>query len=142
LWDDFSQSPSIIGEKSIKDLVLFLIMKGFRIIRYDGYCNLCSATIRWVIRNDRKKRFSFQALEEGDEGSALGADTVVLQTDGALYLKSSAVLHIARDLRFPWPLLGILWLVPRFIRNAVYDLVARNRKRWFGTRSTCYVPMD
>lgn len=142
MWDDFSQSPSIIGEKSIKDIVLFLIMKGSWIIRYDGYCHLCSATIRWVIRNDRKNRFSFQALEEGGEDLAVGADTVVLQADGATYLKSSAVLRIATNLRFPWPLLGILWLVPRFIRNAVYDLVARNRKRWFGTRSTCYIPKD
>ena len=117
-------------------------MKGSHIIRYDGYCKLCSATVGWVIRNDRKKLFSFQALGDGDEGSGLGNDTVVLQADGILYLKSTAVLLIAKKLRFPWPLLGVLWLVPRFIRDAVYDLVARNRKRWFGTRSTCYIPMD
>ncbi|TFH23130.1 MAG: DUF393 domain-containing protein [Bacteroidia bacterium] len=117
-------------------------MKESRIIRYDGYCKLCSATVGWVIRNDRKKRFSFQALGDGGEGSPSGADTVVLQADGTLYLKSTAILLIARELRFPWPLFGVLWLVPRLIRDAVYDLVARNRKRWFGTRSTCYIPMD
>ena len=117
-------------------------MKESRIIRYDGYCKLCSATVRWVIRNDRKKRFSFQALEDGGEDSALGADTVVLQVNGTLYLKSAAVLHIAMENADPWPLLGIFYLLPRFIRDAVYDLVARNRKRWFGTRSTCYIPRD
>ena len=113
-----------------------------RVIRYDGYCNLCSSTVRWVIRNDRKKRFSYQGLGDGGVDSGVGADTVVLQVDGRLYLKSTAVLHIAMDLRFPWPFLGIFYLVPRFIRDAVYDMVARNRKRWFGTRSTCYIPMD
>jgi len=117
-------------------------MKKSRIISYDGYCNLCSATVRWVIRNDRRKRFRFQALEDGIEGNDLEAKTVVLDVNGGIYLRSAAVLRIAMRLRFPWPLLGIFFLVPPFIRDAVYNLVARNRKRWFGTRSTCYIPVD
>jgi len=113
-------------------------MKKPYLIRYDGHCRLCSATVRWVIRNDRKKRFRFQALGDGNEESY----TVVLEKDGIKYLRSAAVLKIAMNLRFPWPLLGIFWLVPVFIRDAVYKLVARNRRRWFGTTSTCYIPED
>ncbi len=113
-------------------------MKQDRIIRYDGYCNLCSATVRWVIRRDRKKRFSFRAL--GNGGSEY--DTVLLELNGKTYQRSTAVLRIATGLPFPWPLLGVLFLVPRKIRDALYDWVAGKRKKWFGTRSTCYIPGD
>ena len=113
-------------------------MKRSGIIRYDGYCQLCSATVRWVIRRDRKKRFSFRPLEDG----ASDSDTVLLEEDGKLYERSTAVLRIASGLPFPWPLLGVFFLIPRRIRDALYDWVARNRKKWFGTRSTCYIPGD
>ena len=67
-------------------------------------------------------------------------DTVLLQMNGEVYDRSTAVLKIALHLRFPWPLLGIFLLVPRFLRDPVYNWVARNRKRWFWERSACYVP--
>ena len=59
-------------------------------------------------------------------------ETVVLMLKGKRYERSSAVLRIALHLRFPWPLLGIFFLVPARIRDSLYDLVARNRKKWFG----------
>jgi len=111
-------------------------MKPNRVIRYDGYCNLCSATVRWVIRRDRNKRFRFQALEKGGPET----DTVLLEQEGKTYRRSTAILRIATGLPFPWPLLGIFFLVPRRIRDALYDWVARNRKKWFGARSACYIP--
>jgi predicted DCC family thiol-disulfide oxidoreductase YuxK len=55
--------------------------------------------------------------------------------NGKMYDRSAAVLNIARHLRFPWPVLAVFLLVPQFLRDPVYDLVARNRKRWFGARS-------
>ena len=67
-------------------------------------------------------------------------DTVLLLMNEKIYHRSGAALRIATRLRFPWPLLGIFLLVPPFLRNGIYNLVARNRKRWFGTRSTCYLP--
>jgi predicted DCC family thiol-disulfide oxidoreductase YuxK len=91
-----------------------------------------------VIGRDRKKRFSFQAL--GDGGS--DPDTVLLEVGGKTYMRSTAILRIATQLPFPWPVLGIFFLVPRKIRDALYDWVARNRKKWFGARSTCYIPGD
>ena len=104
-------------------------------ILYDGYCNLCSRTVQWVIRNDRAGRFTFEPLP-GDENQR----SVVLVSGGKRYERSAAAIRIALGLRFPWPLAGILFVVPRFLRDPVYDWVARNRKRWFGTRDTCYVP--
>jgi predicted DCC family thiol-disulfide oxidoreductase YuxK len=113
------------------------------IVGYDGYCNLCSWAVRWIRRNEGKQQFSLVPLQQmqSDSPETSGApETVLLWINGKAYDRSTAVLRIALKLRFPWPLLGIFLLVPRFLRDPVYDLVARNRKRWFGARSTCYLP--
>ena len=116
------------------------------VIFYDAHCKLCSWSVRWIIRNDVHKRFSFKALQAMDHSLEMGKqgasddsvedddpfETVVLMLKGKRYERSSAVLRIALHLRFPWPLLGIFFLVPVRIRDSLYDLVARNRKRWFG----------
>ncbi len=128
-------------------------MKEVRLILYDGYCKLCSGTVRWVRRNDRKGRFRFKPLQDqslseqasperasSEQASAVG--TVVLVENGRRYERSTAAIRIAMGLRFPWPLLGILFIVPRFARDGVYDMIARNRKRWFGEHATCYLPED
>ena len=139
---------------------------------YDGYCNLCSRAVRWIIRNDRTGRFrleplrppqptgpseqlqpqeqlrppqppeppSVQSPQLPSVQSPADPDTVLLLRNGRIYSRSTAVLLIASRLRFPWPLLTALMVVPRFIRDPVYDFVARNRKRWFGERSSCYLP--
>jgi predicted DCC family thiol-disulfide oxidoreductase YuxK len=111
-------------------------MQRERLVIYDGYCNLCSRTVQWVVRNDPRERFTFRPFGK-EEG---GSDTVLLTENGKQYNRSTAVLRIAMGLRFPWPLLGALLSVPRFLRDPLYNLVARNRKRWFGTRDSCYLP--
>ena len=124
------------------------------LILYDGHCRLCSWSLRWVMRNDVHKRFSFKALQDKDHHLGMNQggerddsgeadpppETVVLIVKGKSYMRSSAVLRIALRLRFPWPLLGIFFLVPSWIRDAAYDLVARNRKQWFGEHRDCYIP--
>jgi len=112
------------------------------IILYDGYCNLCSHSVQWIIRNDRRARFTYKALqEEGHPGIPEEAnDTVQLLMAGKKFERSTAALMIVVRLRFPWPLLGFLFIVPPFIRDGFYKMLARNRKRWFGERSTCYIP--
>ncbi len=121
---------------------------------FDGHCRLCSRSVRWIIRNDRRKRFTFiplQALQQEENKRQNGtldltvdprgqSDTVLLVLDGKEYVRSGAILRIALRLRFPWPMLGIFFLVPPFIRDAAYRLVARNRKSWFGEEPSCYVP--
>ena len=134
------------GEKSINATIdveaCYLNMEERLMILYDGYCHLCSRSVQWIIRNDRRTRFTYKALqEEGLPGSLKEAsDTVQLLMAAKRYERSTAALMIVVRLRFPWPLLGILFIVPPFIRDALYKLVARNRKRWFGERSTCYIP--
>jgi predicted DCC family thiol-disulfide oxidoreductase YuxK len=70
-------------------------------------------------------------------------DSVLLVDRNGVHAKSSAALRTARLLTFPWPLLAALgWLVPRPLRDALYDLIARNRTRWFGRQSECMVPTE
>ena len=120
-----------------------------RMVFYDGYCNLCSRTVQWIKRNDPKDQFQFKPLQDtnslnlamgGREGISPNDDTVILVKNGKVYKRSAAILRIATRLRFPWPLMAVFFVVPRFLRDAVYRLVAKYRKRWFGVRTTCYLP--
>lgn len=118
------------------------------VILFDGICNLCNASVDFVIERDRREVFRFASLQ-GKTGQILlrehqlpddAMDTVILIEGGKPYTRSTAALRIARRLSFPYPLLSIFLAVPSFLRNLVYDIVARNRYRWFGRTDTCRVP--
>lgn len=117
------------------------------LLLFDGVCNLCNGLVRFIIRHDRAGRFHFASL-----GSEVGrdllrskgldpatVDTLVYWRNGRVLLRSSAALNVVRDLGGAWSLLYGFSLVPRFIRDAAYALIARNRYRWFGKRKSCMV---
>jgi predicted DCC family thiol-disulfide oxidoreductase YuxK len=118
------------------------------VVFFDGVCNLCNGFVRFVIRRDPDGRFAFAPLQSAAAEARLGTrvvpgslpDSVLLFEDGTLYQRSTAALRIMRGLRAPWPLLALLLLVPRPIRDWGYDRLARHRYRWFGRRETCMVP--
>jgi predicted DCC family thiol-disulfide oxidoreductase YuxK len=116
------------------------------IIVFDGECVLCSTFARFILRTDRVERFRLLAAQ-----SALGTElyrhfglrtdsyeTYLLLEDGSAFLKSDATIRIFAGLGFPWRLATVARIVPRPLRDALYDFVARNRYRWFGQR-TCVV---
>lgn len=118
------------------------------VVLYDGVCNLCNGSVQFILRNDPRGKFRFAALQS-EVGATLLAgfgmpadrlDTLVYLRNGRLFTRSSAALHMARALRFPWPLLTVLLVVPRPLRDTVYRWVARNRYRWFGKSDQCMVP--
>ena len=119
------------------------------ILFFDGVCNLCNGAVQFVIRHDKKKQFLFAALQS-ESGAAvieklkqqygIVPDSVVLQYKGKLYSKSDAILRTALLLGGRQQLWGGLLIVPRFLRNAVYDLVARYRYQWFGKKDSCMIP--
>jgi predicted DCC family thiol-disulfide oxidoreductase YuxK len=109
------------------------------IILFDGVCNLCNAAVNFIIDRDPQNRFRFAALQSETGQELLNrfppksgpVDSIVLIRDGQSYVKSDAALEIARHLGGAWPLLAVFRIFPRFLRNFGYDLIARNRYRFF-----------
>ena len=118
------------------------------ILLFDGVCNLCNASVQFVLKRDTAGQFRFASLQSAAGQELLGqfeqapADlsTVVLIEDGRLYTKSDAALRAARRLPGLWALLYGFIVLPRPLRNMVYDWIARNRYRWFGKEEQCMLP--
>lgn len=114
------------------------------VILFDGVCNLCHASVAWVIERDPGQIFRFASLQSAAARELLAGrevpDSVVLVDDDGLHIRSTAALRIARRLGFPWSLLSAGLLVPAFLRDGVYQFVARHRYRWFGRQDRCLMP--
>ncbi len=118
------------------------------VILFDGVCNLCSRTVGFVLRHDGRRRFRFAAMQSraGREFLARHGysqdryETFLVVSDGRCHEKSDAALLIASQLDWPWPVLTAARAIPRTVRDAIYDLVARNRYIIFGRRQACFVP--
>jgi predicted DCC family thiol-disulfide oxidoreductase YuxK len=118
-----------------------------KIIYFDGVCNLCNGFVQFVINRDHKNALLFASLQstagiEMMQHFQLSNDitTVIFVDNGVLYKKSTAALHIVKHLKGIWPLAFAFIVVPTFIRDAVYDFIAKNRYRWFGKKEECMVP--
>ena len=117
-------------------------------VLFDGVCNLCNGFVQFVITRDPDARFRFAALQSDAAASLLRdagvtpplPDSLILVEDGRVYFRSAAALRVARRLRFPWPIAYGLVVVPRVIRDRLYDVIAAHRYRWFGRRESCMVP--
>lgn len=118
------------------------------VIIFDGVCNFCNASVNFIMDRDREGYFKFTANQSEAGQKILGdmgmptqeVGTLYLFEEGKLYSQSTGALRIARKLSFPWNLAYIFIIVPPFIRNAVYNLIARNRYKWFGKRDACRLP--
>ena len=118
------------------------------VIFFDGVCNLCTGSVQFVIRHDPSRKFRFASLQSEIGQSVLSEHhlpaesfgSFLLYDQGRLYTKSTAALRVCKQLSGGWKLLSVFLIVPPFIRNAVYDLIARNRYRWFGKKEACWLP--
>ena len=118
------------------------------IILFDGVCNLCNGAVNFVIKRDPGNVFKFTPLQEKQgvlllKKHAIDAqklDSIVLVENKKVYTKSSAALRIARKLSGLWPLFFVLLIIPSFIRDGVYDFIAKNRYKWFGKKEQCMIP--
>lgn len=117
-------------------------------VYFDGICNLCNGTVLFIIKHDKQKRFRFASLQ-GMAGQAflkkqdLPADTFnsfILAKGDSIYTRSTAALRVCKYLGGGWPLLYGFIILPRFVRDAVYNLIARNRYKWFGKKEACWIP--
>ena len=123
--------------------------KDKKIILFDGVCNLCDATVQFLIKRDTKDVFRFVAIQS-DLGQDIikhigidisKTDSIILYEPGtAYYYKAEAALKIGKELGGLYSLLNIFNVVPKALSNRIYDFVARNRYKWYGKKDACMIP--
>ena len=118
------------------------------IILFDGVCNLCNGFVQFVIKQDTKAKFKFCSLQSETAKKILSdyhlnpdqLNSVVLIANQKIYTKSDAALKIAQLLGGVWLATSVLFIIPKFLRDSFYNLIAKNRYRWFGKSDTCMLP--
>ena len=120
-----------------------------KLILFDGVCNLCNTSVQYVIKHDKNDLFLFTALQSNVGQSIIEhytidtskIDSILLYTpEKGMHYKSTAALKVASQLGFPTNVLAIFLIVPNFIRNWVYDYIAKNRYKWYGKKDACMIP--
>ncbi|NMM50202.1 thiol-disulfide oxidoreductase DCC family protein [Marinigracilibium pacificum] len=120
------------------------------VILFDGVCNLCNSWVQFVVKRDNNKRFAFASLQSelGQKVlSQVGMPTdqfisVLLVRNGKVYSKSRAALEIFRYLDGGWSYLYSFRIIPSFIRDFIYDIIAKKRYSWFGKSDICELPLS
>ena len=125
------------------------IPKNKKVILFDGVCNLCNQSVLKIIKYDKRNTFLFTALqsEKGKEILNLlrinssKVDSIVLYDPGISYdIKSTAALKIMQDFKGLWRISFLFLFIPEYIRNYLYDGIAKNRYQWFGKKQVCMIP--
>ncbi len=123
------------------------ILVSDKVVLFDGECVMCSSGAQALMRFDRQRLFKLGTVQS-PEGKCILAwhglptesfDTFVLAEGPRLYVRSTAYVRIVSQLSFPWNLASVIWIIPRPIRDWLYDRIARNRFRLFGKRDQCIV---
>jgi predicted DCC family thiol-disulfide oxidoreductase YuxK len=120
------------------------------VVLFDGVCNLCNGSVNFIIDRDPKATLRFASLQSSAARELLekhgmklpegDPDSILLVTEDRVYDRSGAALRIAGKLRSPIAVLWIFLIVPWFIRDFFYKIIARNRYKWFGKSDACRVP--
>lgn len=119
-------------------------MRTHPIVLFDGVCNLCNGAVQFIIARDKHQGFRFASLQstfgQQYQEQVGEVDSILLVEEGQVYQKSTAALRIARKLNGLWPMLFVFIIIPPFLRDFIYDIIARNRYRWFGKKESCWLP--
>jgi predicted DCC family thiol-disulfide oxidoreductase YuxK len=122
--------------------------KGKQLVLFDGVCNLCNSSIIYIIKRDKNDIFRFAPLQseigkeiiETYQIDSVKTDSILLYTpDKGLFSRSTAVLKVTSELSFPTNLYAAFLIIPAFIRNMVYNFIARNRYKWYGKKESCMI---
>ena len=118
------------------------------VVLYDGMCKLCNRSLKFILGIDRQGRLKFASLQSNYGRTILTThgrhtdpmDTLMLLEGSRLSTKSTALIRIAKYLGGVWPLAIVAFIIPRFMRDAAYDVLARNRYSIYGKHDTCPLP--
>ncbi len=124
-----------------------MLMQSNPVLLFDGVCNMCNGVVQFIIKRDTKGIFKFASLQSPvaermlqQYGVLKKFDSVVLIDDSKLFQKSTAALKVLQKLPWYWQWTQVFRIVPRFIRDAVYDFIATKRYKWFGKKEACMIP--
>ena len=118
------------------------------IILFDGVCNLCAGSVQFILKHDTQQQFHFGTLQ-GAFGQqvlqqqglpAADLQSFILLEGSTIYTRSTAALRVLKHLGGGWRLLYAFILVPEGVRDVFYKLIARNRYKWFGKKTECWLP--
>jgi predicted DCC family thiol-disulfide oxidoreductase YuxK len=118
------------------------------LVLFDGVCNLCTASVQFIIRHDRAGIFYFAPLQS-DIGREIcqsrgldpaAVETFMLISGGTVLVRSDAAIEVVSRFGGAWKLVTIFRLIPRVARDWIYSTIARNRYRWFGRTDACMIP--
>ena len=118
------------------------------VILFDGVCNFCNYWVNFAIKRDKRKELKFTTLQ-GETARQLlpkyninptSLSSVILIDNGKAYTQSSAAIRICKYLNGGWKLFYGLMIIPKFIRDFFYNIIARNRYKWFGKKESCMAP--
>jgi predicted DCC family thiol-disulfide oxidoreductase YuxK len=124
-------------------------LKNSSIILFDGVCNLCNGSLQFVLKHDVKKRFLFASLQSDaatnillqlNQKSFKYYDSIILVENEKVFIKSTAALRIAKKLKGLVSLVYVFIIVPKPLRDLIYDYIAKNRYKWFGKKNKCMIP--
>jgi len=124
------------------------MMPGQPVILFDGVCNFCNGMVNFVIKRDKNAALKFSTLQSEIGQNLLTANnfqdpdlrSFVFIEKGELYTRSTAALKVCKYMKGLWPLMYGFIIVPKFIRDGIYNWLAKNRYRWFGKKEVCMVP--
>lgn len=124
------------------------ILKNKTILLFDGYCNLCHSSVLFVLKHEKNNEIYFTSLQSPVGVEILShysinpkeIDSLVLIEKNKAYIKSSGALRVSKYLKGLYPVCLSLLIIPVFVRNWVYDYVAKNRYKWYGKKESCLVP--
>lgn len=117
-----------------------------QLVLFDGICNFCNSSINFIIQKDKHKKFKFATLQSKTGQYLLqkhqikDVDSVILVAGEKAYVKSDAVLKIGKSLGGIYRLAYVFILIPKPLRNFLYDFIAKNRYKWFGQKNECMIP--
>jgi predicted DCC family thiol-disulfide oxidoreductase YuxK len=136
LMNDHNKIKSLLGGGFMKNIILF-----------DGVCNFCNQSVQFIIKRDPKGIFQFASLQSEVAHKLIkrygineNIDSFVLISDDTFFVKSNAALKVCRKLNGIWKWLYVCYAVPRPIRDFFYDIIAKNRYKWFGKNDHCLLP--
>ena len=117
------------------------------VVLFDGHCNLCNKSVQFILEREKDATVLFTSLQSETGKEILREfsypedyrDSVLFLENGKLYDESGAALRVAKYLKAPWSWLRIFWIVPDFLRNAIYRFIAKRRLRWFGSTDSCWI---